>query len=486
MDVVKYILEASVGKRFKCPYCELRLERDKLIEHINKDHEEMIPSDYTSTRIVFNLVNRKESGNCVECRRETPWNDNIARYERYCINNNGKCKDKASARAKKNMVKVYGKEHLLDDDQHQIKMLANRAISGTYKFSTGGSATYTGSYEMKLLKFLDSWGYRAIDLFTPGPSIEYEFEGKKHTWITDLYLIPYNLVFDVKDGGDNPNTRRMDEYRAKQDAKEVAIAKQGKYNYIRLTDNNFEQLLLILAELKYQLINTDSRNRKLITRINENNVIKINEDCSDLIGDVNQYSSIEEYSNAVIGTMANTGDNIYIVPYVMKNSFNVEYGVSDSPVLDTIFITSDDGSIEVKNTKFLKEECEVFKIFKFIKPSGKRIEDPSNLAEALTGKKMLDPNQILYDKDFEQVIPFDELLKMAEDSFVASLKGTVYEVPVVGESFIDPSIDGNVSYYQDNKGYFIKNETTGLRSKSFDMLSSINEGLYRFIEEGVF
>lgn len=484
MCVDTYIIESSGQKRFKCPYCELRLERGKLIKHIDKIHEDLIPSDYTSTRIVFNIVNRKSIGNCVECRRETPWNDNIARYERYCIDNNGKCKDAASAKAKKNMVRVYGKEHLLDDDDHQIKMLANRSISGTYKFSTGGSATYTGSYEMKLLKFLDSWGFRAIDLLTPGPSVIYEFEGRKRTWITDLYLIPYNLVFDVKDGGDNPNNRRMDEYRAKQDAKEAAIIKQGKYNYIRLTDNNFEQLLLILAELKYQLVAVDKPNRKLISKINENTAMRIDEDCSDLIGDTTQYSSIEEYSNAVIGTMANTGDNIYIVPYLKNNSFNVEYGVSDNIVLDSIFITNDNGDIEVKNNKFLKEECEVFKIFKFIKPSGKRIEDPSNLAEALTGKKMLDPNQILYDKDFEQVIPFDQLLRMAEDSFVASLKGTKYEIPVVGESSIIESSQ-DVSYYRDDNGYFIKNEVTNLRSKSFDRIDGIGEDLYKFIEKGM-
>ena len=35
------------------------------------------------------------------------------------------------------------------------------------------------------------------DLLTPGPVIEYEFNGEKHKWITDAWYIPYNLVFDI-------------------------------------------------------------------------------------------------------------------------------------------------------------------------------------------------------------------------------------------------------------------------------------------------
>lgn len=478
----QYLIESSTEKRFKCPYCELRLERAKLIDHIDKVHEDMIPEGYSSTRLVFNVINKKDHGNCVICKRNTPWNEDLARYERFCVDNNMKCKNKASELAKANMVKVYGKETLLNDDEHQRLMLANRSISGTYKFSTGGSATYTGSYERKLLEFLDKvMGYRAIDIDTPGPTIEYEFNGQKHFWITDVYLIPYNLVFDVKDGGDNPNNREMPEFRAKQKAKEDAIAKLGTYNYIRLTDNKFEQLMFILAELKEQLMDI-SDNKGPIIRINENCII--NENCSNIVGNTEQYKSIKEYSTAVMGAMVDGRSPVYVVPYMMRNNFNIEYGISDSELLDSIFITDESGNIKVRGKKFLTEECEVFTIYKFIKSSENKCDNPSNLAEALTGKKILDPNQLLFDKDFEQIIPFNDVLKMAEDSFMASLKGTQYEIPIIGESTIDPL--SNVSYWQDNNGYFIKNENTSIRSKSYKSIQDISDNLYKFISVGVF
>lgn len=94
------------------------------------------------------------------------------------------------------------------------------------------------------------FGVKSDDLIAPGPVIDYEYNGKAHKWITDFYYEPYNLVFDIKDGGDNPNTRDMKEYREKQVAKEKAIAKTGEYNYIRLTDNKMDQMIELMMELK--------------------------------------------------------------------------------------------------------------------------------------------------------------------------------------------------------------------------------------------
>ena len=61
----------------------------------------------------------------------------------------------------------------------------------------------------------------------------------------------------------------MPTYREKQIAKETMITNLGKYNYLRLTDNNFEQLLDIIAELKMQMIDDTEENRKVIIRIHE-------------------------------------------------------------------------------------------------------------------------------------------------------------------------------------------------------------------------
>ena len=105
------------------------------------------------------------------------------------------------------------------------------------------------------------------DLLTPGPTIYYEYEGKEHTWITDAIYLPYNLVFDIKDGGNNKNNREMPEYRAKQLMKEKFITDQGEYNYIRLTNNEFVQLLTIFAELREAYSNEDEP--KTISRVHE-------------------------------------------------------------------------------------------------------------------------------------------------------------------------------------------------------------------------
>ena len=118
------------------------------------------------------------------------------------------------------------------------------------------------------MEFLDTvLEYKSNEVIAPGPTLEYKFNGKTHHWITDFLLIPYNLIIEVKDGGDNPNNRSMPEYRAKQISKEKMITDMGTYSYLRLTDNNFGQLLSMLAELKKQVV--DEHDDAPLYRINK-------------------------------------------------------------------------------------------------------------------------------------------------------------------------------------------------------------------------
>jgi hypothetical protein len=169
------------------------------------------------------------------------------------------------------MLRVYGKVHLLDDPEHQEKMLANRRISGTYVWKKDGTKfTYTGSYEKKLLEFLDDvMNYDSKDILTPGPVLEYEYKGKKHIWITDCLIISLNLIIEIKDGSSNKNLRPMKSYREKQVYKEKMITNQGTYSYIRLTNNEFDQLLGILAELKLQNVESNGSDKSPLFRIHE-------------------------------------------------------------------------------------------------------------------------------------------------------------------------------------------------------------------------
>ena len=261
------------ARKYKCIFCNKALERTKLANHIDKHHDDMLCDEkgYTANRIVFDICNKKEPigagcGVCRICKKPTEWDEKSVRYKAYCSE---KCKEQARKNYEKNMLRVYGKTTLLDDMEWQeTKMLANRGISGKYRWSDGTYKTYVGSYERKFLEFCDNvLNINSEDLLTPGPTIYYEYEGKEHTWITDAIYLPYNLVFDIKDGGNNKNNREMPEYRAKQLMKEKFITDQGEYNYIRLTNNEFVQLLTIFAELREAYSNEDEP--KTVARVHE-------------------------------------------------------------------------------------------------------------------------------------------------------------------------------------------------------------------------
>lgn len=252
----------SNGKKYKCPYCDYKNYRSKLIDHVDEEHEDMIPKGYTASRVVYNSINKKDHGTCMICHKETKWDENKQRYDTLC--KNPKCKKQYVEIVRSRMVHKYGTYNLLKDPNFQKKMLEGRSISGKYKFADGGSVGYVGSYEKKFLEFMDVFLHvKSYDIISPGPNIPYTYKGQEHVWITDFLYEPYNLVFDIKDGGNNPNRRDMKEYREKQLAKEKAITEYGDYNYIRLTDNKFEQLILLMMELK------DKVDKKSIIRINE-------------------------------------------------------------------------------------------------------------------------------------------------------------------------------------------------------------------------
>ena len=257
-----------MSKVYKCQFCSFHGTKEKLVSHVESKHSEMIPEGFTAGRTVFNYINHKDHGVCVVCKRPTEWNEDRLKYNRLCGRES--CKKSLREKYSKNMIRVHGTDNLLTDMEQQEKMLKNRRISGKYRFTDGGYCTYTGKYELKTLEFLDKvLGYTSNEILTPGPIVEYEYQGKKLKWILDILIIPYNLVIDVKDGGDNPNNREMKSYREKQVAKESSIQKLGEFNYLRLTNNNFEQLIQILAELKMQMVDSSYEDGRTIVRVHE-------------------------------------------------------------------------------------------------------------------------------------------------------------------------------------------------------------------------
>ena len=248
-------------KTYNCPYCKgVKLTRDKLVKHIDRKHDDELPDGFTAYRLVYDIVNDP-----------TKWNEKRQKYERLC--GNPKCYDEVKKIYQKRMIKVYNKTSLMDDPDHLEKMLAGRKISGKYKWSDGREFTYTGTYEKNFLEFLDkTMEFDSKDIICPGPVLEYNFKGKKLKWITDFYLPIYNLIIEVKFGigvgsyKPNPNNRSMPEYNAKTVAKEVMITNLGKYNYLRLTNNDFAEFMSLLAELK---MNMKDNKQELLYRIHE-------------------------------------------------------------------------------------------------------------------------------------------------------------------------------------------------------------------------
>ena len=461
-----------MAKKYKCPYCNYIGISDKLIQHIDKDHEDMIPEKYTAARLVYNIRNKREYGSCLMCHKATEWNEQNQRYKPFCSN---KCHDDYVKRFEKNMIKVHGKARLLDDIDQQQKMLANRHISGKYRFQDGGVLTYTGSYEHKTLEFFDKvLGVKSNELMVPGPTIEYEYNGNTLRWITDIYWIDLNLVIEVKDGGDNPNKRTMTVYREKQLAKETVMTDHGKFNYLRLTNNNFAQLLEVIAEIKKN--NLEDNGDKII-RVNESSLL---ESVLPEVGPVN--------------CMPNGGTSGYIISKGFTGLENPHqddsnYALANDMISDKI-VVKDKNNIPKSVSKDALKDSENLTIYKFKGPKQKFIEVASSkkpiksFYEALSGHKEYFKNQIDFDPLFEKVDLY-KMMNSINDS-IASLKEefdlvrnpALPYLPVMNiddikkkKSILKQYEDINIA--EDVNGYFLYNIKTGRRSESMKNMDDL-------------
>lgn len=430
-------------KKYKCLFCDERYDREHLVYHIERKHPEMIPQDYTSARVVFNYINKKDHGSCVVCGGETEWKEENWKYARLC--KNPKCKEALSKKADENCKKKTGKtpRELLLDPEHQNKMLKGRSISGVYTFQDGGKRDYVGSYEKNILEFYDKFlNKKSDEIQTPGPVIEYMYKGEKHFWITDIYDITANLAIDVKDGGDNPNTREMKDYREKQIAKEKAITEQGQYNYLRLTNNNFEQLFQILSDLKMMMIDDTVKNHT--------------------ISMINEYTALGGM-NPVIGSSGN-----YIVNYGIGGVFTGQAYTKDKALSKVYKI--EDGKVKKKDTKEFLQEYD-YELYEYNDNKNIEIEEGMELNsfyELLTGNKYVDEAQLLNDNRFKKTYSFYEYLESTNEvirnSLIQEFNDYVGSPTLCIENNISDNQNEKIKVLQNENGYFIKNMISGLRS----------------------
>ena len=256
-----------MAKTFKCPFCELRFtDKEKLYYHIEKDHPEVLKDGYSAARVYFNYINKKDHGSCVICKKPTEWNEKTRKYMRFCSE---ECKNEYVKQMKNRMINVYGKVHLLNDPKKQREMLSARSISGEYEFKDGGKHSYTGTYERSFLEFLDKvMEFNSLDVVSPCPfTFYYTYEDKELFYIPDLYIPSLNLIVEIKDGGDNPNTHPKIQVvdKVKEKLKDDLMRK-GSYNYIKITNKDNFEFIEFLIELK----NKDDDDKKPIIKIAEN------------------------------------------------------------------------------------------------------------------------------------------------------------------------------------------------------------------------
>lgn len=446
------------SRKYKCPYCDFSDIRGNLIEHVDKKHQELIPEGYTAARTVFDYINKKNYGTCMICKKKVyDWNDKVNKYRNLC--QDPSCRAEVRRIAVDRHIKVYNKPTLLNDPEQQEKMLANRRISGTYTFSDGGKMTYTGKYERNALEFIDKvLNIPSKDIQAPGPVLEYEYKGEIHKWITDIYYIPANLLIEVKDGGNNPNNRTMTTYREKQVAKEVMITDAGTFNYVRLTNNNFAQLLDVLADIKNEVLNYDDQDQKKKIHINEE----------------------------VGGLPKNGPPEAYIIPYCMNNAFSGEcrFAYTDTD-MDKILTIDDDGHIlPLTESEFYdivrmstpilvykdRDIGEKMQRIRTMNKNGQQRYEPNIFAEILTGAKIISPQSILlsssfkyYDKNREE-----QICRFIENATIIGVSGVMdTDADVV---FTKGNVRVGISpkgYYAYTKGIF------NMASDYFDRLESL-------------
>lgn len=385
---------------YKCPFCNNRYYRDNLPSHLQDTHEELIPEDFTALRYTFNYVNKKPlnyHGKCTECGGPTPWDENKGRYDRQCEKK--ACKDSYLKKFEENMMRTKGVTRISATAAGQEKMLAHRRISGEYTFTDGTKKTYTGKYEKAALEFMDKILHvKSKDIMCPGVILEYQFEGKTHIYITDFYYQPYNLIIEVKDGGDNPNKRSMPSYRAKQIAKEKFIVEHTNFNYIRLTNNELSQLISVFLDLKFQLIeNTGDR------------VIHINEMMNALMG-----SSPVGY---------NTPQSTYIVNYMQNNTFS--QGITNDPELKCmIYVDPEDHRLKKGSKDNISGQYEMYLVntdninesLNIIANTIGSVVRPTFIYETVFGKKMYTDDQIRVTEEAIRIPSFEDHLDSIKEN----------------------------------------------------------------------
>jgi len=239
---------------FKCPECGMKFSSmPGWSKHIKVHHPGLKPKGYTDMQFLYYCITGKTHGKCIQCGKDTTWNEANGKYNRFC--NNPKCKQEYTKIAKQRMIDKYGKAHLLNDPNMQRKMLKNKSISGSYKFSNkSGYVDYVGSYEKDFLYTMDHiMGFSAKDIMGPSPhNYIYMYEGKAHVYIPDFYIPNYNLEIEIKTD-ENMHHKIQAVDKVKEKLKDEVMSKNPSVNYFKILDKDYTEFFKYLTDKKFEI-----------------------------------------------------------------------------------------------------------------------------------------------------------------------------------------------------------------------------------------
>ena len=242
---------------YRCPECRKPFRTlGSWANHMNNAHPEVRPKEYTDQRFFYYILTGKTHGNCIVCKKETEWNEETGKYNRFC--SNPKCKEDYRNMFKERMISKYGKITMMDDPEFARKALANRKISGSYKFSDGGELSYVGSYEKDFLMMMDKLlNFKSTDIMAPSPhTYYYEYEGEKHYYIPDFFIPNLNLEIEIKQNeSTHPKILAVD--KVKEQKKDEVMLANKSITYIKLIDKKYEPFMKYLLSLKEQIPEKD-------------------------------------------------------------------------------------------------------------------------------------------------------------------------------------------------------------------------------------
>jgi len=240
----------------KCPLCSYSYKDKKpLYEHMNFQHSEELQG-LTPAHLYFNYRNRARYslynvfGKSVVSDKPTLFDEVTETYQRFADQAD---KDLNTKIFEDRMIKVYGKKRLTDEIEKQRDMLHNRAISGTYTFTDGGTINYIGSYEKRFLMHLDlDLNISSNDILADPlqMAVSYEHDNIKRQHLPDFYIIPMQCIVNIK----NDSTPRRDlierEYaQDKAIMNNLVRGKKGRV-YLKIVENDFKEFDKLFQKMK--------------------------------------------------------------------------------------------------------------------------------------------------------------------------------------------------------------------------------------------